>query len=115
GTPGLFLLGACGELSPRYQYVGEADVADRHGRQLAHAALATLYDMEPPGTRLCYQGAVESGAPLAVWRHQSREMSPELRTIVRTADLDLKDWPTADELEQQRVACDDRALEERLR
>src|SRR5690606_30951210 len=60
GAPGLFLLGACGELSPRYQYVGETEVADRHGRQLAHAALATLYDMEPPGMQLCYQGAVES-------------------------------------------------------
>jgi hypothetical protein len=115
GAPGMFLLGACGELSPRYQYVGDAEVADRHGRQLAHAALATLYDMEPAGTQLCYEGAVESGAPLAVWRHQSREVSSELRTIVRTAELDLKGWPTADELEQQRIACDDRALEERLR
>jgi hypothetical protein len=115
GAPGLFLLGACGELSPRYQYVGETEVSDRHGRQLAHAALATLYDMEPPGTELGYEGAVESGAPLAVWRHQPRELSSELRTNVRTMELDLKGWPTADELEQQRLACDDRAVEERLR
>jgi hypothetical protein len=115
GAPGLFLLGACGELSPRYQYVADTEVADRHGRQLAHAALAALYDMEPPGTQLRYAGAVESGAPLAVWRHQPRELSSDLRAVVGTAELDLKDWPTADELEQQRVATGDRALEERLR
>ena len=27
----------------------------------------------------------------------------------------VKDWPSAEELERQRVACTDRALEERLR
>ncbi len=114
-APSLFLLGACGDLAPRYQYVGDPAVADQHGRQLGFAALATLSDMEPPGTHLTMTGAVESGAPLAVWRHETHEVSQELRSVQTSVELPVKDWPSADELEQQRVACTDRALEERLR
>jgi hypothetical protein len=115
GAEALFLLGASGDLAPRHQYVGDVEVADRHGRQLGYAALATLSDMEPAGSELYFDRTVESGAPLAVWRHRSRESSTALRAVETTAELDLKDWPSADELEQQRIACDDRALEERLR
>ena len=114
-SPALFLLGTCGELSPKHQYVGDTEIADQHGRQLAYAAMATLCDMQPPGTELRYEGVVESGAPLAVWKPQPCEVSSELRAVELTVDLKLKDWPSAAELEQQRMACDDRALEERLR
>lgn len=111
----LFMLGACGDLAPRFQYVGDTEIADRHGRQLGFAALATLHDMEPAGTRLSYSGVLESGAPLAVWKHEPRELSSALVTVMRTVELPLKDWPSADDLERQRVACTDRALKERLR
>ena len=114
-APSLFLLGACGDLAPRFQYVGDTSVADRHGRQLAHAALATLNNMEPAGTRLAYSHTVESGAPLAVWRHETLAHSSCLSAHIAFVELPLKDWPTADELEHQRLACTDRALEERLR
>lgn len=115
GASALFMLGACGELAPRYQYVGDPEIADRHGRQLAYAALATLEDMEPPGTRLAFAGTIESGAPLAVWKHVHRPLPQDLRATATTVVLRIKDWPSAEELEQQRVACTDRALEERLR
>jgi hypothetical protein len=114
-APALFMLGVCGELAPRYQYVGEPAVADGHGRQLGFAALATLHDMEPPKTRLAFGGVVESGAPLAVWKREPCEASRELQGTQTSVDLPLKDWPSADDLEQQRSACTDRALEERLR
>ncbi len=114
-APALFLLGACGDLAPRYQYVGDPEVADRHGRQLAHAALATLQGMAPPGTKLEFAGAIESGAPLAVWKHQPRDVSQELAATQTMVELPLKNWPSADELERQRRACTDRALQERLR
>ena len=110
-----FLQGASGDVAPRYQYVGDPAVADRHGRQLGFAALATLESMEPPKTQLVYSETVESGAPLAVWKHRSCECSPLIRMIQRTVELPIKDWPSAEELEQQRLACEDRALEERLR
>jgi hypothetical protein len=115
-APALFLLGACGELAPRYQYVRDPEVADRHGRELGFAALATLNGMEPPGTQLRYAEVVESGAPLAVWRHEPNEPSPELRAIRASVALPIKScWPSAEELESQRRKCTDRALEERLR
>ncbi|WP_166821266.1 alkaline ceramidase [Thalassoroseus pseudoceratinae] len=114
-VPALFLLGACGDLAPRYQYVGDTEVADRHGRQLAFAALATLEDMEPPGTELTYTGTVESGAPLAVWQHTKRVGSDALKAVTHEVSVPIKNWPTADELERERLACTDRALEERLR
>ena len=111
----MFMLGACGELAPRYQYVGDPKIADRHGRQLGFAALATLYGMEPPGTALAYAETVESGAPLAVWKREPSALSQELRAIQTTVELPLKNWPSAEELEQERSACQVRALEERLR
>jgi len=110
-----FMLGMCGDLAPRYQYVGDPAIADGHGRQLAYSALATLQDMEPPGTKLAFSGTVESGAPLAVWKHESCKLSHELIATQNTVELTIKDWPSADELEHQRIACTDRALEERLR
>ncbi len=115
GATALFLQGMSGDVAPRHQYVGDVEVADRHGRQLGFAALSVLEDMEPAGSQLLFDGVVESGAPLANWRHESTEPSPELQAVEVAAELELKDWPTADELEQQRMACDDRALEERLR
>jgi hypothetical protein len=95
--------------------VGDPQVADQHGKQLGYAVLATLHGMEPPGEHLSYAGVVESGAELAVWRHESGQPSHELRAIRTTIELSLKDWPSAEELEKQRRACSDRAREERLR
>jgi len=115
GAPAMFLLGACGDLAPRYQYVGDTAVADRHGRQLGFAALSTLHNMEPPGTELAFTGAVESGAPLAVWKHATRQPSEKLCAVQTTVELPVKNWPSAEALEQQRLACTDRVLEERLR
>lgn len=114
-APTLFLQGACGELAPRFQYVGDPEVADRHGKALGFAALATLHGMQPPGTQLHYEGVVESGAPLAVWKHEPDEPSHQLRAIQTSVALPLKNWPSVEELESQQLACADRALQERIR
>jgi hypothetical protein len=113
-APSLFMLGACGELAPRYQYVDDVEVADDHGRELAFATLSTLNGMEPPATQLVYGGTVESGATLAVWNREPRVASSELRIFQTSVQLPIKDWPSAEELESQRLACTDRALSERL-
>jgi hypothetical protein len=115
GAPALFLQGASGELAPREQYVGDPQVADRHGRQLAYAALSTLTDMEPAGHALVYERTVESGAPLAVWAPKPRPLSTSVAALQVTAELPVKDWPSGEEFERQRAECGDRALEERLR
>lgn len=118
GAPAVFLQGASGDLAPRHQYVGDPAVADAHGRQLAHAALATREAMAPPGTTLVFDRVVESGAPLAVWRHERREPTSAMTTIAArrvTVDLPLKDWPTAAAIAADIAACRDRTLGERLR
>lgn len=115
GATAIFLQGMSGDLAPRHQYVGDVDVADRHGRQLGFAALATLHDMDPVGNHLRFEGVMESGAPLALWQYQPHEISRALQAVEFSVDLELKDWPTAEALDQQRLACDDRALQERLR
>ena len=56
GAPALFLQGASGELAPRDDYVGDAAVADRNGRQLGHAAAAAVEALPPPGTRFRVHG-----------------------------------------------------------
>lgn len=114
-APAFFLQGMSGDLAPRHQYVGDVEVADRHGRQLGFAVLATLNDMQPPGQQLCFDRVLESGAPLALWRHHPQGVSTTLRAVQKSVDLDLKDWPTADALEQQRLECNHRAGQERLR
>ncbi|MBI2952164.1 neutral/alkaline non-lysosomal ceramidase N-terminal domain-containing protein [bacterium] len=67
GAPCLFLQGACGDLGPKEGFVGDVAVADRNGRQLAHAALSALASLGPPGTDFAYRGPVISGATLGTW------------------------------------------------
>jgi Neutral/alkaline non-lysosomal ceramidase, N-terminal len=68
--PALFLQGASGELAPRDDYVGDAAVADRNGRQLGYAAAAAIESLPPPGTRFVYTGIVASGANLGTWEYE---------------------------------------------
>ena len=70
GVPCLFLQGASGDLGPRDGFSGDVELADRNGRQLGHAALAALESLDPGGTRFVYQGPLESGAALGIWRHE---------------------------------------------
>ncbi len=114
-TQAFFLQGASGELSPRYQYVGDPAIADGHGRELGYAVLSVLAGMEPAGQKLAFCGVQESGAPLAVWKRENCSHSSNLKAIRTEIDLPLKNWPSAEELEQQRIAATERQTEERLR
>jgi hypothetical protein len=114
-APCLFLLGACGELAPAEQYTGDTAVADRHGRQLGYAALATLEGMLPPGTHLTYRGVVESGAPLAVWQPEPQEPAASLDAIQVEVEMPLQALPSLAELDALLEQTEDRAMAERLR
>lgn len=115
GGLAMFLQGASGELSPRHQYVGQASVADRHGEQLGYSVLATLADMEPPRTQLVFTEVVESGAPLAMWKHKPRTLSGIIKSKTESISVPLKDWPSAKSLEQAASQCEDRTEKERLK
>ena len=78
GAPCLFLQGASGELGPRDGYVGDVAVAERNGRQVAHAALSVFDSLPPPLTRYEYAGPVVSGATLGEWKHRPLERVEKL-------------------------------------
>ncbi|MDP1720842.1 MAG: hypothetical protein Q8L08_07610 [Candidatus Nanopelagicaceae bacterium] len=67
GAPFFYLQGACGNLGPREQYVGDPAVADRNGEILGYATLATLAKMFPPASEFRLTELVRSGADLAKW------------------------------------------------
>ncbi|MEA2734104.1 MAG: hypothetical protein QOE14_555 [Humisphaera sp.] len=112
--PCLFLQGASGELAPGEQYVGDTAVADRHGRRVGFAVLSALEGMEKPGARLAYQGIVESGAPLAVWRQQETPVSSTVSARRILVPLPLKPLPSIAEIEAEWRQCNDPVLKERL-
>jgi hypothetical protein len=114
GAPTLFLQGASGELSPKDQYVGDAAVADRYGRQLGHAVLSTLEDMLPAATGLSFQGAVESGAPLGIWAQSPVSPSGTVAYALTDIPFTLKEMPSLAEIEAEWAACTDAVTRERL-
>ena len=111
----VFLQGASGELGPRYQYVGDHAVADRHGRSLGHAVMSALEGMAPPGSVLSYRGAVESGAALGMWEPLPYEPPARLDAVTVEVELPLRRMATIEELEERWADINPVSLEERLR
>lgn len=103
GAACMFLLGAAGEMAPAWQYEGDVEVADKHGRRLGLAVLSTLEGLLEPGHDLVYDGVVESGAPLGVWR--SRPVTaPQAGVEARRIELALPvkdDYPPLDVIERE--------------
>lgn len=113
-APVLFLQGASGELGPAHQYVGDANVADHHGKQLGFAALAALAGMNAPGKRLEFIRAVESGAPLGYWEPVSYQVPKDFSIYAEEISLPTKPWPTIEELERAISSESDSFARERL-
>ncbi|MBD3781118.1 MAG: hypothetical protein IE923_17890, partial [Micrococcales bacterium] len=115
GAPCLFLQGASGELSPREQYGPGTEQADRNGRALGHAAVAVLEQLGEPGTRLRFDGVVESGAPLGLWVREPAPAPAGVRCTARTVPLAARPVPTAEQVAEQWAGIDPVAAAERLR
>eukprot|EP00913_Durusdinium_trenchii_P035229 g32959.t1 len=137
-APCLFLQAPCGDIGPRYGFVGDTAVADANGRQLAYAALSALESITPPGTDFAYEGPVISGATIGFWspcaQNDARREATTVfqRRRVTVALPYLADLPTIEQteaelaghlereatlLEQNDAAAarDERALAERCR
>lgn len=115
GAPCLFLQGASGDLAPREQYTGDVAVADRHGRAVAHAVLAALETLPPPGRAWELTGVQESGAPLALWQAEPHGGTRTLAAERREVELDFRQLPTLEQLERQWADIDPQSRAERLR
>lgn len=101
-APCLFLQGASGELAPSEQYTGDTATADRHGRVLGHAAMSLLEMLAPGTSDMVYTGAMESGAPLALWNPAPGEPPQSVSAAAPAVDLPLKpDLPRLDEIRAQ--------------
>jgi len=86
GAPFFYLQGACGNLGPREQYVGDSAVADRNGEILGYATLATLAKMFPPASEYRLTELVRSGADLAKWTFVAAKPS----TIVKRERVNVR-------------------------
>ena len=111
----LFLHGASGDLTPRRSFAADVAVADQNGREIGHAALATLAAMFPAGVSLQYEGIEESGAKLAVWREQYTKGNTRLAARRVTVRLELVKMPSLEELTQAIQASTEEYQRERLR
>lgn len=114
GAPMLFLQGASGELSPRNQYSGETELADKNGKILGHAILTTLAAMQSPGHGLKWQGVVQSGAPLGEWHEEPVRGSDECVEVRLNAKVRVKELKSINQLREEWADIDPGALEERI-
>ena len=103
-------------MAPGEQYTGDREIADAGGRYLGYAAITALESMLPPKRGLGFEGVVESGAPLAVWRQRTFEPS----TVITAERFDVPlllrpELPTVAEFERDYAAAEDRTIKERFR
>jgi hypothetical protein len=94
GAPLFYLQGACGNLGPREQYVGDPAVADRNGEILGYATLATLAKMFPPASEYRLTELVHSGADLAKWSLAEAKPSTIVKAERITVTMNHKDLLT---------------------
>lgn len=83
-APCLFLLAPCGDIGPRYGFVGDTEVADANGRQLGYSALSAVESVTPPGTDYFYDGPVISGATIGVWTPRPQDSTRQTQASVFT-------------------------------
>jgi hypothetical protein len=105
-VPCVFLVSPCGDLGPRYGFVGDTAVGDRNGRQVAFDSLALLESMPPPLTEYVYAGPVVSGATLGIWRHEPVDddglvKAEEVGGGVFEIGLPLKPRPSPEDLQRE--------------
>jgi hypothetical protein len=102
-APCLFLQGASGDLGPREGFVGDHAVADRNGRQVGYAALATLEALPQAGTRFEYAGPVVSGTWIGTWKHVPQDSDGTWQWETITVDLPYRDdLPTVEHTSAER-------------
>ncbi len=89
GVPCVFLQGASGELGPIEGFVGDTAVADRHGRQLAYAALSVWESLPPANSVYQYAGRVVSGASIGTWNRMPIDAKHEDRLARWSCDRGL--------------------------
>ena len=105
GSSCCYLQAPCGDIGPREGFVGDTEIADRNGKQVAHAALSIIYGLGSPNHDFHYSGPVISGATIGTWkwqRHNTKRSKASTRFSVKydKIALPLKNLPTKELLEK---------------
>lgn len=114
-APCAFLQGASGDLSPKEQFTGNTNLADRYGRELGYAVLSVLEGILTARKKLSFDKFVESGAPLALWKEEDENTDTTLHCEVVEISFPLKSLPSLQALKNDLEACSDPVQKERLR
>lgn len=99
GAMCLFLQGCAGNIGPRLGFAegktGDTGFYHRAGKTLGAEAAKVYLTLETQPFDEIFAGVVESGAPLAIYRHDSKpEADATLRVANATATLPVRPFPT---------------------
>lgn len=113
-VPCVFLQGASGDLAPRKQYVKDPLIVDANGRKIGYALLSALENASTYNQRWAFGAALPSGAPLAVYTDQKVIPASLFRQVKIEVKVPYKQLPSAEEIEKDFNACQDRVMKDRL-
>ena len=99
GAPCLFIQGCAGNIGPRVGFTegqtGHTTLYHRAGKTLGAEAARVYLSLDSEAYDATFSGVVESGAPLAIYRHTPRSSGDTtLRVATATATLPVRPFPT---------------------
>jgi hypothetical protein len=100
----LFLQGAAGDVGPVEGCTvrNPLEVYRKLGQRLGYEAVRVAVELESAPRQERYVQTLESGAPLAVYSYESKDVAPvDLRVVTRTARLPLRPFPPFAEAEAE--------------
>lgn len=111
-----YLQAPCGDIGPREGFVGDPSIADRNGKQVAHAALSLIYGLGSPNHDFHYAGPVISGATIGTWKWQPHNTerstaSTRFSALYSDISLPLKHLPSKEQLEKDIVTLNTKQRE----
>jgi hypothetical protein len=118
GATCLFIQGCAGNIGPRVGITegktGDTSFYHRAGKTLGAEAAKVYFSLDGAAYDEVYAGVVESGAPLAVFRHQPKAAGDTtLRVATGTATLPVRPFPTRAEGEARAKEARDVLAERR--
>jgi hypothetical protein len=118
GATCLFLQGCAGNIGPRLgfteNHTGDVSFYHRAGKMLGAEAARVFLSLDTAPYEEVYSGVLESGAPLALFRHEPKGGSVGgVRVVTGSATLPVRSFPTRAEAEANSEAARETLAERR--
>jgi hypothetical protein len=95
----IFLQGCAGDQIPREALQADVAIADRIGTQLGVDAAQILFGLDTRPRKPRFDGVVESGAPLGIWKSEAlAEVASALAVESRIVELPVRNYGSSSEL-----------------